>query len=226
MSRHAVKTLRLPILTPEHVAIDFHVADVGSRATAVLIDLAIQFGVLIGLSMVLGTWSLVASDVAPAVLLIVAFVLRNFYFTFSEIRWQGRTIGKKAVGLRVVARDGGPLSADLLFARNLTRELETFLPLSALMAPESLLPDAPSWAQFATVLWIAALTLLPLFNRQRARLGDLLAGTVVVFEPQAELDVDLVEEDRVQGPVEDYAFTSEQLDVYGIRELQVLEDVL
>lgn len=224
--RRVAPSLRLALLTPEHVAIDFRVADLGSRATALLLDLGIQIAFLIGLALALGSLGWAAGDVLFAFLLIVAFAVRNFYFTWSEIRWQGRTIGKRALGLRVVARDGGPLTADLLFARNLTRELETFLPLSVLAAPEALVPGAPRWAQLAAVVWVLVLTLLPLFNRQRARLGDLLAGTVVVFEPKAELDVDLVEEGRSFGAVEEYVFTPEQLDVYGIRELQVLEQVL
>jgi uncharacterized RDD family membrane protein YckC len=226
VSRFTVRTLRLPLLTPEHVAIHFRIADVGSRATALLLDLLIQVGFLIALGLALAVSGWAGGDVLTAVLLLAAFAVRNFYFTWSEIRWQGRTFGKRLLGLRVVARDGGPLAADLLFARNLTRELETFLPLSVLAAPESLVPGAPRWAQLATVVWALVLTSLPLFNRQRARLGDLLAGTVVVFEPKAELDIDLVEDGRSFGAVEEFTFTPEQLDVYGIRELQVLEDVL
>ncbi len=226
MNRAAAGAPRLALLTPEHVAIDFRIADLGTRATAVVLDVGIQIAVMVVLGMLFSSPLRVGDDVLPALLLVAAFVVRNFYFTFTELHWQGRTPGKRALGLRVVARDGGPLTAEMLFARNLTRELETFLPLSALLAPDSLVPGAPWWVQLVTVVWILALTLLPLFNRQRARLGDLLAGTVVVFEPRTALDSDLVEEAHSFGAQQEYAFTAEQLDVYGIRELQVLEDVL
>lgn len=216
----------LAIQTPEHVAVHFAIADLGSRGVAVLLDVGLQVLAVFGLVWGAATLFFWGGDVSLALVLIAFFLVRNFYFTFFELRWHGRTPGKRALGLRVVARDGGPLSADLVFARNLTRELETFLPLSALLAPEELLAGAPPWANLATFLWILGLTLLPLFNRQRARLGDLLAGTVVVHEPKAKLLEDLVEVTRRMEADTDYTFTVEELDIYGIRELQVLEDLL
>lgn len=225
MSR-ALTIPELSIRTPEHVAVRFSVADLGSRAVAVVLDLGLQ---ILGLIFVIWVtiWLLsFGGDLVPALTLIGYFVLRNFYFTFFEVTWHGRTPGKRALGLRVVARDGGPLTADLVFARNLTRELETFLPLSALLTQGGLLEDAPAWANLATVGWILVLTLLPLFNRQRARLGDLLAGTVVVYEPRPKLLDDLVEETRGAAADAEYTFTPGELDIYGIHELQVLEDLL
>lgn len=217
---------QLAILTPEHVPVHFAIADIGSRAIAVILDLAIQFIAGFLLLLVLGALFSLGGDLSLAIGLIAFFLIRNFYFTFLELRWHGRTVGKRALGLRVVARDGGPLTADLVFARNLTREIETFLPLSALLAPEALLTGAPAWANLATFLWILVLTLLPLFNRQRARLGDLLAGTVVVREPKAKLLEDLVEEAQELGVASEHTFTTEELDIYGSTELQVLEDLL
>lgn len=217
---------QLAILTPEHVPVHFTIADIGSRAVAVLLDLGIQFAVGFLLLFGLGVLFSLGGDVTLAIGFISFFLIRNFYFTFLELRWHGRTVGKRALGLRVVARDGGPLTADLVFARNLTREIETFLPLSALLAPQALLGGAPGWAQLVTFLWIMALTLLPLFNRQRARLGDLLAGTVVVREPKAQLLDDLVEEAQELRVAGEYTFTTEELDIYGETELQVLEDLL
>lgn len=217
----------LILTTPEHVSVPFVVADLGSRATAVLVDLALQLLALLALAWLLfGALAWASRELLPAFLLLAFFVVRNFYFPIFEVRWQGRTPGKRALGLRVVARDGGPLATDLVFARNLTRELETFLPLSVLLAPEDLLSEAPGWARIATAGWILALTLLPLFNRQRARLGDLLAGTVVVVEPKVRLLEDLVAEARSGGADAEHTFTAEELDIYGIRELQVLEDLL
>ena len=62
------------------------------------------------------------------------FLLRNFYFILFETAPRAATPGKRALGLRVAARDGGRLTADAIFARNAMRELEVFLPLTFLVA--------------------------------------------------------------------------------------------
>src|SRR4051794_24385858 len=66
--------------------------------------------------------------------LIGMFVLRNGYFIGFELRGRAATPGKRISGLRVIARDGGRLTADAVIARNLMREIEVFLPLSFLSA--------------------------------------------------------------------------------------------
>jgi len=85
----------------------------------------------------------------------------------------------------------------------------------------------PWWARLLSGLWLCVIALLPFFNRHHARVGDLVAGTVVVVSPKATLLPDLVtarpEDRRKTGEI---AFTDAQLDIYGIHELQVLEDVL
>ena len=218
---------RFELTTPEHVAIDFVLADLGSRFGALILDVLLQFLILFVL-LFLAAMSWGASGNQGALTLLLMFFVRNFYFTAAEVYGRGQTPGKRVLHLRVVARDGGPLATDQIFARNLTRDLEIFLPATVLLAPEGLLPNAPGWAQVATVVWILALGLLPFFNRQRARLGDLVAGTVVVVEPHGELQEDLADL-RGELAVErftEYSFSREQLDIYGIRELQVLEDLL
>ena len=216
----------LELSTPEHVSVDFALADLGSRFVALLADLTI---VIVGLVAVVFFWMVtvldsVGDDTVTALIILVSFLWRNFYFTASEVFGQGRTLGKRFFRLRVVARDGGPLSAERIFARNLTRDLEIFLPMTLLISPESLIGGAPWWARLATTVWILVLGFLPFFNRHGARLGDLVAGTLVVVEPTSELLEDLVEDEPLGG--HDYTFNQAQLDIYGIRELQVLEDVL
>lgn len=221
----AARVLRLE--TPEHVGLRFELADHGARVAAFGIDLFLQLVLVIGIALMINLVAL-SSGALGSLLVIAFFLIRNFYFTASEVYWQGRTVGKRRLGLRVVARDGGPLTVDQVFARNLTREFETFLPLTALLAPSALLSGAPAWVQVAAMVWLVALGALPLLNRLHARLGDLIAGTVVVAEPRAALEADLVEIDpaRQREEVAAYTFTPAQLDVYGIRELQVLEDAL
>ncbi len=220
----------LELRTPEHVPIGFVLADLGSRFGALVIDIGIVLLGLIVVVLVAGLFLFASAgdQTLAAFALLVIFLWRNFYFTASEIYGQGRTLGKRLMRLRVVARDGGPLRAEQIFARNLTRDLEIFLPLTLLLAPESLVPGAPWWVQAATVVWIVVLALLPFGNRQKARLGDLLAGTVVVVEPTGELLEDLLARNgrRRSDRTAEYSFTREQLDIYGIHELQVLEEVL
>jgi hypothetical protein len=127
----------------------------------------------------------------------------------------------------VVARDGGPLTTDMVFARNLTRELEVFLPITLLLSLRGqALLDTPVWVPLATMVWAAVLLFFPLFNRQRLRVGDLVAGTVVVADPEPVLAEDLAETATRSRAAEEYTFRRDELEIYGIEELAVLEDVL
>ncbi len=221
---------RFELTTPEHVPVEFPLGDLGNRFGALVVDLFFQFSIVIVIVLVAGLFmgSTGTGGNVSALMMLVTFGVRNFYFTAGEVYGKGQTPGKRISKLRVIARDGGPLATDQIFARNLTRDLEIFLPLTVLLAPASLLPKAPWWGNLATAIWILILGFLPFFNRHRARLGDLVAGTLVVAEPQAKLEEDLADlsgelaPDRFTG----YTFTREQLDVYGIHELQVLEDLL
>ena len=211
----------IELLTPEHVPIRMELADIPVRAAALLID-----GVILLITLFVGWLGLLIvaqgdSDIAEATAIVFSFLIRNFYFAGLELRLQGQTLGKKVFGLQVVARDGGPLTAEMVVARNLTRELELFVPLLILMAP-SALGDIPGIVQLATVVWMGILLIFPVFNHHRARVGDLLGGTIVVRRPRGTLLRDLIERDR---PTQ-HTFTDAQLDLYGIRELQVLEQIL
>lgn len=223
------EALRFDLETPEHVPLPFEVASAASRFLALTIDiLVIGLAILVILlfaAMTAWAFDLAGGNYILAVVLVSMFVIRNFYFTFFELYWHGQTFGKRKVGIRVIARDGGSLAAEMIFARNLTRDLEIFLPAMVLFLPEMLFGDTPGWARTIAGAWMLALALLPLFNRHRARIGDLIGGTVVVVAPKATLLPDLVTAEA--RPIEaQYSFTREQLDIYGIQELQVLEDVL
>ena len=60
--------------------------------------------------------------------------MRNLYFIHFELSWHGATPGKRIVGIRVVDRRGGPLLPAAVIARNLTREIEIFIPLGVLIS--------------------------------------------------------------------------------------------
>jgi hypothetical protein len=131
------------------------------------------------------------------------------------------TPGKRMMGLRVASRDGGRLTANAVFARNALRELEIFLPAGFLFA-QGMGVDAG--LILLGGVWSGVFVLFPLFNRDRLRLGDLAAGTMVVKAPRQVLRPDLARDAvaTVAGPV----FTDAQLDAYGIKELHVLEEIL
>ena len=213
------------IVTPEGVALPFQLASIPDRVAAFAIDFLIVHVIVVAVFLV-AVFSGPLMSLAFPISLLTSFFLRNFYFTFFEIRWGGATIGKRKLSLRVVSRDGGPVTSEAIFARNLTRDLEVFMPLVALMAPSMLMPGLPEWAALLSVLWIVAFATLPLLNRDRMRIGDILAGTLVVRMPEARLLPDMAVARGRPEEQGEYSFTQAQLDLYGIKELQVLEDVL
>lgn len=251
--RHKARRLRL-ISTPEGVRVSVALADRGERAGAVLLDLlfillSLLFGVLaLG---VLKRFDLMTFDWVIVFGYLMFFLIRNFYFLFFELRWQGRTPGKKIMNLRVIDRRGGTLTADAVFARNLVREVELFIPMMLLLSGTKV--GFGAWETLLQWMWIGVFLFFPFFNKDRMRVGDLIAGTWVVVSPKASLLSDLSEEDRLSPPTQPeakqpdgleavrntgtqatpeeastlrYTFTDKQLDIYGIFELQTLEDVL
>jgi len=222
-----VDTTAREIVTPEGVRLGLKLGDAGERAGAFLIDFCFTIAGLL-LVVLLIQWTGIPDGWVQAFLAITIFALTNFYFLFFELRWQGMTPGKRLLGLRVVDRKGGPLTAEAIVARNLMRQVEFWIPLMALLAPEQLIASGPGWAKLLCITWLIILALLPLFNKDRLRVGDLVGGTMVVFRPKAMLLPDIGADKRVStlAPARTFSFTREQLRVYGIFELQVLEDVL
>lgn len=211
------------VATPEHVPLRLSLAEPGTRLAACGMDFFVVLLLAFSLFYLAAQVGGSARDEATALAWTLSFLIRTFYFMVGEVWGRGQTFGKKRMGLRVIAADGGPLTTEMVAARNLTRELELFLPIVVLSAPEQVMPEAPVWVHWALFFWIVGIGVLPLLTHRRARLGDLLAGTVVVVEPQDELLLDLADSGAVEP---DYQFTREQLDIYGIKELQVLEEVL
>ena len=215
----------LVLATPEGTSVRFHLASLSDRASAFGIDFAItQLATM--LISVIGwlIFTQIDAHVGMAIFFAVSFFFRNLYFGACELYWSGQTIGKRRLGLRAIARDGGPLSGQSILARNVTREIEFFAPLVAISQPRQILDLDERWALPIAGSWLALFVLLPLLNRERLRCGDLLGGTVVVAVPRPVLLDDLAAVDPRRSGA--YTFTPAQLDVYGIEELQVLEQVL
>lgn len=210
------------MVTPEGIDLKLALPQASERIAAFLIDVAIMVAALIVGSLVIillaiGTsWS--PREVLVTLWLLVFFFLRNFYFIAFELTPRAATPGKRALGIRVAMRSGGPITPEAIFLRNAMRELELFLPISFMAAPgvgvDALL------AVIGTV-WCGVFVLFPLFNRDRLRVGDFVAGTWVVRSPRRVLGIDLADDN---APA--IAFSREALEAYGIKELNVLEDVL
>jgi uncharacterized RDD family membrane protein YckC len=217
-----VRRRRREIVTPEGAAIPVELADYGERLSAFFLDFVLQLVAIIVMVVLVvavaskaDSASGLTARIGIALVLFIYFLIRNMYFIFFEIAWRGATPGKRAVGLRVIDRHGGPLLPTAVIARNLTREVEMFLPLGILMTG-----GAGNWEELSLAVWMLFFAALPAINRDRMRGGDLIAGTTVIALPKRTLSSDLVE-----GTVQ-FSFTEQQLRAYGAFELQVLEELL
>ena len=222
VNRQALKGKRRTLITPEGVDLQLSLADGGQRVGAFLIDFIIMTMILVVVTI---AFVLMAVPGAQQLLLILwligFFVLRNGWFSLFEMGSRGATPGKRVMGLRVVARDGARLTGAAVIARNAMREIEIFLPLSFL-AQQTTEGTADTFLVLFALIWSGIFLFFPLFNRDRLRVGDLVAGTWVVQTAKAALSEDLV--GSAHRPRR--TFPDSALSVYGIYELQTLEEVL
>lgn len=217
----ATEKKRRDFITPEGVALNLKIASAGSRLAALIIDLILIIIVLIAMSIAAAFTLGAGGSSVPIIWMLGFFVLRNGYFLFFELGKRAATPGKRLVGIRVVARDGGRLTADAVVARNLMRELEIFLPLTFLAVDSS--EGAVSGAMMALgLLWSLCLSLFLFFNKDRMRMGDLIAGTWVVDDNRRKLKQTMMS----VATDERLVFTREELSIYGIYELQELERIV
>jgi uncharacterized RDD family membrane protein YckC len=171
---------KLTIDTPEQTLLEYPIAGLGSRFLALLGDTAIQavlavvvviVGSFIGAGLArLGT---LGAQWAFAIIVIALFLLNSGYFALFEIFWNGQTPGKRYAQLRVIKDDGRPIGAYEAIVRNALRLVDV-------------LPG------------MYGVGLISIFlSRQSKRIGDFVAGTVVVhektlagFRPHAETQID------------------------------------
>ncbi len=235
---------RRVMVTPEGIALPITVATRTSRIGALLIDLT-AIVVLIVVSSLALFWVALGSLPPPEELaeskdpalqalmalyilwVVVVFLFRNAWFLYFELGPKGATPGKRMAGIRVAARDGGRLSAEMIIARNLLRDIELFLPLMLLFSGG----DEMGVTGLAALAWFLLLTCFPLFNKDNLRAGDLIAGTWVVEAPREKLAAAMSTSQAAQGAASvttgaAYKFGEAELAVYGEYELQTLERVL
>ncbi len=219
------------LLTPEGIELNLRLASAAERAGAFLLDLLIMGLTLIALTIVIviiaiqtGAQGTAAREILGILWLIGFFLLRNCYFVLFELGARAATPGKRVVGVRVIARDGGRLSGEAVLTRNALREVEAFLPITLILGAGAAGDPAGALIVLAALTWTGCLLLFPLFNRDRMRPGDLVAGTWVVRAVRPALLKDMAAE-SIAAP-QRFAFTPEQLDAYGVKELELLEGVL
>ena len=162
----------LVIETPERVPLHFALASIGNRFIACAIDHTIQIVTLI----LIGVFLMIIADAsslgerlmsAPkwviAILVVAQAIIIDGYFAVFEWAWRGQTPGKRWLKLRVIREDGRPISFFEAMVRNLLRVVDFLIP--------------PFYS----------IGLISVFATARdQRIGDLVAGTVVVREREAE----------------------------------------
>ncbi|MDQ6909187.1 MAG: RDD family protein [Actinomycetota bacterium] len=149
------------IVTPEAVPLDFELANLGSRSVALFLDLLIVgaalFVVSIGMSAILSGVD-APVGVGAALFFLIFFLVFFGYPIALETLWRGRTVGKAALGLRVVTKEGAPV-------RFRHAAIRTALGI----------------VDFGLTLGSAAIISV-LTTHDNQRLGDLVAGTIVLRE--------------------------------------------
>lgn len=166
---------RVTLRTPESIELDFALAGIGSRVLAWLIDQVILYTALVLFSLAAGyiyfyalyLWLI---EVLPAsnqsieawslgIYLLVMFALYNGYYIFFETYWQGQTPGKRYAEIRVVQDNGRPIGLREATLRSLLQPID--------------------FAFFGIGPFLVAL------SRSEKRLGDMVAGTLVIQDEQA-----------------------------------------
>jgi uncharacterized RDD family membrane protein YckC len=176
---------QVTLQTPESVELEFRLAGIGNRAFALLIDYHVLALLLVGF---LALWALFSNQLLNyleqleinytgvpnwlwAIALLVTFTIFVSYFLFFETLWQGQTPGKRVVGLRVIRDDGRPARVGQATLRALLRPFDDFL--------------------FVGVFFL-------ILGKREKRLGDWVAGTLVIQESRSIAKAPLVLAEQAQ----------------------------
>lgn len=161
---HVLADRQVDVETPEHVAIGYELADLGSRFTALLLDLLVVVGTNLAFLATAALFRLIVgggnllSGVGLGIYLFVSFVFFWGYFALYEGLRDGQTLGKKWMGIRVVHDGGYPVTVRASAIRNLVKLGVDIQPVGSCA--------------------IGGLSMM--LHPQTKRLGDMAAGTVVV----------------------------------------------
>lgn len=153
-ARSTIATLH--IATPEGVTFALPLAGPVTRALALSVDMVVMAAISRLISFAMGIVSAISNDTGAAGMLLSQFLISFGYSAFCELLFNGQTIGKRVVGIRVMDERGLRLRPSQVLIRNLLRIVD-MLPLC-----------------------YAVGGVFCLFSRRNQRVGDLAAGTVVV----------------------------------------------
>lgn len=159
--------------TPEGVALVFMPAGLLPRMGAWCLDFAIRLLILGVIGIILG----VLGEVGEGLMLIIYFLLDWFYAVVFEVFWRGQTIGKRKFGIRVCQDDGTPIRWQASMIRNLLRV-----------------------ADFLPFLFFSGIISM-LFHPASKRLGDIVAGTLVVYNDAVQGSYDIPTQSPIRLPI-------------------------
>lgn len=172
---------QLSIQTPEGVTFHLPLAGPVSRSLAWMMDAACMLAAFQVIRVVVNLLGLISTDVSMAFATLIFFVIRTCYAIILEWYWQGQTVGKRVMGLRVMDVNGLSLQPSQIIIRNLLRTVDS-LPFFYL---------------------VGGLACLATANGQR--LGDLAANTIVIRQGQAtEPNLDLIMEKKAYNSLKAY----------------------
>ncbi len=143
------------VVTPEAVLLEFRTAGLASRILAKLVDALVQFGLFVAVAVAAGTLAS-SNETSGIIAVIVGAFLVLFAYPATEV-FGGQTLGKRALGIRVITVEGAPITFSHAAIRALIWIVEFFLPPGGLLALGSALA-----------------------TKRSQRFGDLAAGTLVV----------------------------------------------
>ncbi len=188
----------IAVVTPENIAFEYQLAGPFRRLPAYLIDIVVRWGLILALMIVfgfaagiLGIASVFGGSLMMAVWIVFVFLISWFYGTTMEAYFNGRTVGKWACGIRVIDIDGRPVSGRSALLRNLIRVAD-MAPVAAL---SQFVEDTPPIFLISTgMVGLSSMV----FTRRMQRLGDLIAGTMVIVDERTwRLPVAKVDDARV-----------------------------
>jgi uncharacterized RDD family membrane protein YckC len=169
-------TDQLKIDTPEQIALELPLAGIGSRFLGLAIDTLLQWVLYFVVFLIFlgAAWAVpsivklgrffqwIPESFVPALVILFIFCIYWGYFAFFEILWKGQTPGKRIAGVRAIHTSGRPINAYEAIGRNLLRAIDG-------------LPGVYGVGIVCMML-----------NEQHRRLGDYVAGTVVVHDKRTQ----------------------------------------
>jgi uncharacterized RDD family membrane protein YckC len=203
---------KLTIDTPEQVHLEFTLAGLGSRFMAIFLDTLIQFLAFLAIFVISlgfsasGLFERKQPAWVTAIFILLGFCLYWGYYATFETFWKGQTPGKRWAGIRVIKETGRPINAFEAIARNLMRPVDWFPALYGVGVVAMLL------------------------NKNHRRLGDYVAGTLVVHEtsgrePQVYFNTPAQSEFAIPQAAQLTLQEAELIETFLARRLDIPSDV-